>query len=486
MKADQFFNPASTAGWRRSLNVLLFTAGLGAVCFAVSAGRRNPAVPVNSGVAASVLAPDTGFESILSALPAAGSAASGQAVRAAAAQVLAHPAKAAPWVHLGDALAQCQRETLSPVWYEQAEKAYREALKRDASLTDAMAGLAWVYGGRHQFDLSVLEAERVLTLDPAHATSYGIIGDAAVELGEYDKAFVAYQKMMDLRPDLSSWSRGAHLLWLTGQQSRAVMLMEQAVRSGGPFAENTAWCRARLALMLFHDGALVPAAQALEPVLAKETRNLQVLLAAGRIAAARGAFPEAERHYRRVLENGPNHEALTGLGDLAAVQNFPAEAEDFYARVESLHQLHRQTGVHDHMEMARFLADHDRQPVEALRLALEHGEVRNAFEADTLAWVYFRNGNQPKAIEFIKRALKNNPPDAGIHYHAGCIAAAAGDRIAAQNHLQQAISRNAGFSLLQGPQAAKLLEDLGSTPPPVPASVLPSNTIPGQPLSKLR
>ena len=48
-----------------------------------------------------------------------------------------------------------------------------------------MAGMAWVHGGRHEFDLSVLWAKNALALDPQHATSHGIIGDAAVELGEY-------------------------------------------------------------------------------------------------------------------------------------------------------------------------------------------------------------------------------------------------------------------------------------------------------------
>lgn len=413
----------------------------------------------------------TGID-FLDAMPVPANEAVAAALKAAVGQVKAKPGVAEAWVQLGDVLAQCQRTTLEMAWVEMAEKAYQEALRLRKDLQPAMTGLAWVHGARHQFDLSILWAEKVLAADPASAPALGIIGDAAVELGDYDKAFDSYQKMMDSKPDLSSWSRGAHVLWLTGDQTRAVRLMEQAVRSGGPFAENTAWCRARLALMLFSDGALEPAAQALEPALSGENQHVSVLLAAGKIAAARGRFEDAERFYKKALEHGANLEGWIGLGDLYAVQDRRAEAEKCYGEVEKQHFRHRETGVHDHMEMARFYADHDRAPAEAQRLALEHGEVRNAFEADTLAWVFFKNGNQPKAIEFIKRALAHATPDAGIHYHAGCIAAAAGDRVSAMKHLDQALSRNPNFSLTQSPKARALFDELGSRPPePVPEPV---------------
>ena len=46
---------------------------------------------------------------------------------------------------------------------------------------------------------------------PTARRAYGLLGDAAVEMGDYEAAFKHYQKMLDIRPDLSSYSRGAHL-----------------------------------------------------------------------------------------------------------------------------------------------------------------------------------------------------------------------------------------------------------------------------------
>ena len=400
------------------------------------------------------------LEQILAALPAPKlESASGKALAAGLDEVRKKPDNAVAWVTLGDLLAQAERDSADCDYYDFAEMAYLRALDLSPESGAAMSGMAWVMGGRHLFDESIKWAGQALALDAGNAAALGIIGDAEVEIGDYDKAFDHYQKMMDTRPDLSSWSRGAHLLWLTGNKSKAMWLMERAIKAGAPFAENTAWCRAKLAMMQFHDGALLPAALTLEPALAASSRNTHVLLAAGQIAAARHDFAAARQHYETVLEASPNQEALTALGDLCAQAGDSEGAEKHYAQVEV---LHARGGAHDHMLMAKFYADHDRKLVEALRMAEQHKLTRNVLEADTLAWVYFKNGDQPRAVEAIKRALSRGTPDAELEFHAGMIAAAAGDRISAQKHLQQALSFNSQFSLLQAPIAVKMLDRLGS------------------------
>ena len=103
--------------------------------------------------------------------------------------------------------------------------------------------------------------------------------------------------------------------------------MEKAIKAGGPFAENTAWCRAKLAMMHFHQGAFVPAAQVLEPPLKAGSKNIHVQLAAGRIATARDDLAAAEKHFQTALEAGPNHDALVALGDLCMAKGAKAAAE---------------------------------------------------------------------------------------------------------------------------------------------------------------
>ena len=366
------------------------------------------------------------------------------------------------WVNIGDVLAQMMRDTADEKFYGHAESAYQFALRLKPDSADALAGMAWVTGGRHQFDKSREWGERALAVDPSNAAACGILGDAALELGDYDAAFTHYQKMMDLKPDLSSWSRGAHLLHLTGDSKKGMWLMERAIKAGGPFAENTAWCRAKLAMMLFNQGAYISAAQTLEPSLEAGSKNTHILLAAGRIAAARDDMAAAEKYFQTALESGPNHDALVALGDLRAVGGKLDEAEKFYAQVEALEAAQTARVGHSHLAMAKFCADHDRKPIEALRMAEVRKLTRNVNEADTLAWVYFKNGDQPHAIEAIKRALSQMTQDAEIHFHAGMIAAKFGDRTSAQNHLQTALSLNPRFSILQASVAVAMLEQLGN------------------------
>lgn len=447
--------PTRPLRWR----VAAITGCIGAAFVAAFMLRETPEPKLGSAPAALTA------EQTLALIPAvAVESASGKVLEKALAKTREKSDDASCWVVLGDALAQIQRETSDEKFYDQAEMAYQYALKLQPTAVDALTGMAWVTGGRHNFEQSREWANRALALDADNAAACGILGDAALELGDYDAAYEHYQKMMDLKPDLSSWSRGAHLLFVTGETSSAISLMEKAIKAGGPFAENTAWCRAKLATMLLSQGALLPAEQALERPLKAGSKNVHVLLAAGRIAAAREDFAAAERYFRTVIETAPNHDALVALGDICAAKGDKDGAEKFYAQVEALEATQSARTGHGHLAMAKFYADHDRNPIEALRMAEARKLTRNVHEADTLAWVYFKNGDQPRAIEAIKRALSQKTQDAEIHFHAGMIAAKFGDRASAQKHLQQALNLNPRFSILHAPQAVKMLEELGNSP----------------------
>ena len=137
-----------------------------------------------------------------------------------------------------------------------------------------------------------------------------------------------------------------------------------------------------------------------------------------------------------------------------AIQNKPDDAEKFYQQVEALHAANLKSSHHDHSFMARFYADRNRNLPEALRMAEEHKLTKNVTEADTLAWVYFKSGLLPQAIDAMKRALAQNTPDPEFHYHAALIAQAYGDQQSSQKHFAQVAAMNPSFNLLQIVSAA--------------------------------
>jgi tetratricopeptide (TPR) repeat protein len=381
-------------------------------------------------------------------------------------RVAERPADGAAWASLGDAFMQKARETHDAGYYARAEDAFTRALARDGGNVPAMVGRAWVHGARHEFEESIEWARKAIALDPGDPAAYGLLGDAAVEMGDYDAAAEHYQHMLDLRPDLSSYSRAAHLLHVTGDVRRAIDLMRKAIDSGAPYAENTAWCRAQLALIYLSIGHVLAAEQELEAGLAAAPGSYHLLAALGRVKAGRGDYAAAIAWYERAAAIAPRHEVVAALGDLYRLTGDQTKAEERYALVEAIHRIHQANGIRGDLELARFLADHDRDLPRALALAEEEYRTRrNVAAADVLAWCYYKNGRIEEARRLVRRALAKNTPDAAIYFHAGMIHARAGERTAAQRYLYKALSLNPHMSPLDAREAAKQLQAMGSRPP---------------------
>ncbi len=367
------------------------------------------------------------------------------------------------WVNLGDSYMQKARETADVTYYAHAEKSYQRAVELKPNNVPALNGLAWVNGGRHEFEKSIAWATRAIAISPKDNDAYGLIGDADVEMGNYDAAYKHYQQMLDIRPDTSSYSRGAHLLWLTGDQRKAQWLMAKAIKAGGPFAENTAWCRAQLAIMLISTGEMMPAEQTLQDALKYTPHNYQLLTVMGRLKAMKRDYPAAIDNYRQAVEAVPTHDALVALGDLYQLTGKPEDARKQYALVEATHQLMRANGVRGDMQIAQFDADHDRNVAQAVREEeIEYKTRPNVYVADTLAWCYYKAGRYQDAANMSEKALTHNTPEALFKFHAGMIAAKQGQFISAKKDLYEALNANPNFSLLYATVAADTLKEMGA------------------------
>ncbi len=367
------------------------------------------------------------------------------------------------WTRLGDAFMQKGRETADVSYYGRAEGAYRKALASNPKAADALIGMAWVEGGRHEFEHSIEWANKALAIETDRADAYGLLGDAAVEMGDYEKAFTQYQKMLDIKPDISSYSRGAHLLFLMGDIRKATLLMTKAIESGGPYAENTAWCRAQWALMQFSVGSYVSASQMLTEGLRASPNNYHLLAAMGKVKAALKEYDAAIEYYRKAEAIVPQHEVVVALGDLYTLQGKTNEATAQYALVDVIHKLNQANGVIGDMQMAQFFADHGRNLDVAVQMAeTEYATRPNVYVADTLAWAYYKTGRIADAQKMIRKALDYGTPEAVFLYHQGAILAGASQNARARTALYQALSMNPNFHPLAAPAAQVMVRELGS------------------------
>jgi tetratricopeptide (TPR) repeat protein len=380
----------------------------------------------------------------------------------ASALARSHPTDAA-WSRLGDAFMQKARETLDLSYYGRAEASYRKSLALNPRCANALVGVAWVLSGRHEFEQSIEWANKALKIEPNRADAYGLLGDAATEMGDYDAAFEHYQKMMDLKPDIASYSRGAHLLFITGGFEKAILLMSKAIGSGGAYPENKAWCIAQMALLDFAQGGYVPAEQMLSQGLKETPNNYHLLAAMGRVKAGLRDFPAAIEYYKRAQAIVPQHEVVVALGDLYTLEGRTDDANRQYALVDVLRQINKANGVTGDLQMAHFLADHDKDLEEALRLAETEYKTRpTVYGADTLAWCYYKNGRIPEARKYSLKALSQNTPEAMFFYHRALILAKAGDTGTARKALYQALSQNPYFDPLGAVVAMRMVQELGS------------------------
>ena len=376
-----------------------------------------------------------------------------------------NPKDAKGWIDLGNALMQKARETADLSYYGHAEAVYRKALALDAGDVAALTGLAWVTSDRHEFEQSKAWAGRALALDPANNDAYGLIGDADQEIGDYDAAYAHYQAMLNIRPDLASYSRGGHLLWLTGDFRKGVWLMVKAIDAGGPYAETTGWCRAQLGLMLYSEGHQAAAEQTLRDALTTTPHNYRVLMALGRVEAGRRDYADAIDCYQKAVAVVPQLEAVAALGDLYGLTGRESEAQAQYALAGQIDRLQKANGVRGGWQMALFQANHDRDLPQALRAAREEYRTRrNVYAADALAWCLYKTGRYAEAAALSRMALSRHTPEADFLFHAGMIDAQLGDRAQEKKALSQALALNPNFSPLDAPVAVAALRQLGAQP----------------------
>jgi tetratricopeptide (TPR) repeat protein len=370
------------------------------------------------------------------------------------ARVEADPSDAEGLALLGLAYQQRARETADPTFYTRAEEALRRAgvLRADDPLT--LTGLAALAASRHRFAEARRLARRIVELNPASAEAHGILGDALVELGRYDEAFVAFDRMAALKPSLAAYARVAYARELLGRPRDAVAAMELAVGAGSARGENTAWALGELGNLHFNGGRLRPAERAYRGALARLSGYHRAQAGLARVRAAQSRFPEAVSLYRRAVDAVPLPEYAAGLGDTLTAAGRPAAAREAYALVDAVQRLFAANGVRTDLETALLDVDRGRRLGDALARAREaYGERRSVEAEDVLAWALYANGRCDKARRHSVAALRLGTRDALKLFHRGMIERCLGNRGEARAFLERALAVNPYFSLRYAPVA---------------------------------
>jgi tetratricopeptide (TPR) repeat protein len=373
----------------------------------------------------------------------------------------ANPEDWQSYSQLGLAYLQKARETGDPTYYQKTEEALDKSLAiqpGDYASISAKGALALA---RHDFAAGLEWGEQARQINPDRTYAYGVIADAQIELGQYEEAIETLQTMVDLRPDMSSYSRISYIRELHGDTEGALEMMQLAVDSGTPNAENTAWVRTQLANLYFNIGDLEQAELEYQLTLQNRQDYVYALAGLGRVRAAQGEMDEAIRLLDQAVTIMPLPEFVITLGDLYEASGQPEAAAQQYELVAAIETLHRANGVDMDMEIALFNADHDKNMTETVALARQAYANRPSIHgADALAWALYKTGHYEEAQIYSLEALKLGTKDSLKLFHAAMIALALGDQEQARAYLEEALALNPHFSFLYAEEAGRTLETL--------------------------
>jgi tetratricopeptide (TPR) repeat protein len=370
--------------------------------------------------------------------------------------VRANPKDGRSFVVLGSAYQQRFRETADATYLSRSEKALKDALRLSASDPDAASGLGALALSRHDFRTALELGRRAVAKAPNTARHHGVVGDALLELGRYDAAFAAFDRMAALRPGLASYSRIAYARELLGRTGGAIEAMQLAADAGGGRGEPTAWAEVELGKLYFGSGRPKLAARHFRTALVFFPGYVYALDALARAEAALGRYELAIKLARRAVDTTPLPQFVATLGDLYRATGRAREAREQYALVGAIERLLQANGVRTDLETALFDVDHGLRVREALeRARLAHAERPGIVADDVLAWALVRDGQCAEGLRFAKRALRLGTRDAGIFFHRAMAERCVGHADEARRWFRRALATNTHFSLLWAPVARR-------------------------------
>jgi tetratricopeptide (TPR) repeat protein len=406
-----------------------------AVVFLGGALARSPSSP-SAADARTGLAPDR----LLSGLPLSDtSAQTARLERRAAAQ----PRDVEALTLLGFAYQQRARETGDPSFYPLSERLLRRALRLEPTNSLTLRGLASLAASRHRFDESLKLARRAQRQAPRTAAVYGLLGDAYLELGRYERAFAAFDRMAALKPGTVTYARISYARELLGETEAALEAMMMAVSSAGRSGEPAAWANAQLGNLYLNSGRLRAASESHRRALSLFPGYAPALAGLGRTQWWRGRLPSAARLFNLALERAPVPDFAVALGDVYAQMGRRAHAERAYEKAEMLEHAFVANGGRNQLETALFDLDHDRDVADALRRARIGRDLRPSIEGEhVLAWALYKNGRCAEAKKHSIRALRLGTKDIGALMHRSFIEACLGNDAAAREFRARALDAN--------------------------------------------
>jgi tetratricopeptide (TPR) repeat protein len=361
------------------------------------------------------------------------------------------------------------RITGNYAYYDMAAMKYlNDVLKTDPNNFEGLTLKSLVYLSQHHFADGLAIAQKAKSINPYSSLVYGMLVDGNVEMGYYDSAVTSAQSMVNIRPDLKSYSRISYLREIFGDYPGAITAMQKAINAGAPGDEGTEWTKVQIGKLYENTGDLQNANMYYTMTLDERPGYAYGLAGLARIAIAEKDYNKAITYYTQADSSVNDFAIKEALADVYQLSGQKQKSDDLMKIVIDDMNKQAQSGQNNEnighyvdKELAYAylkINDYDKALDHAL---LEYDRrPENIDVNEAVAWVYYCKGDYDKAVPYIKTALKTNCKNPTLLCHAGLILAKAGEKPLAKTDFQNALKLNPNIDETLRTQSLNVLQTL--------------------------
>ena len=364
-----------------------------------------------------------------------------QRVAAAQQVIRTNPKSSQAFNDLAIAFLRRTRETGDVRFLAQAEAALRQALQFQPGNYDSQKIRIAILLARHQYAQALEAAKDLNHRVPDDIPVWGLLADANIALGNYAEAEKDAQWMQDLRPaNGPAFLEAARLRELYGDLDGALdFLAEGMRRTSENEVEEQAYLLTESARLQLLAGNTKSAGEMLAQALKLFPGYHHALAVMARLRTAESNYAEAAALLERRNAALQSSASLYDLAQALERKGESAPAEAAYQKFEARAAAEAGSDYNANRELIFYYADHRADPAKALALAArEHAARHDVLTQDAYAWALYRNRRYPEAKAQLDQALAVGVREPLLFCHASRIAAALGDKAAADKWMQSA------------------------------------------------
>jgi tetratricopeptide (TPR) repeat protein len=344
------------------------------------------------------------------------------------------------------------RVTGNHMYYDRAAMKYiNNILESDPNNFYALIFKSLIYLSEHHFAEGLETAQQAKKINPSNAYVYGLLVDGNVEMGRYDSAVAYADKMVSIRPDLTSYSRVSYLREIFGDYRGAIEAMKMAVEAGGAGDEHTEWTRVQLGQLYEKTGNFKAADSLYYFSLSLRPDYPYALEGIARVALATNDYNKAITYFSKADSMVNDNSLKEQLVDVYRLTGQNQKADDLAS--ELIEQLSKDSRAGMKDENIGHYSDRELAyaylKVNNTDKALQHAMMEynrrpdNIDVNETVAWVYYNKGDYARALPYINVALKTHSKNPVLLSRASLIYFKTGNKQLAKTLLNDAFSNNA-------------------------------------------